>query len=443
MSRFILVRKFVFPICEKFSIAFYFSLSSFCFNAYAEPTKIDSTDGAYLMYSQSKALIIGMSKYKHWEPLHTVPSDVESVRQALLRQGFKESDISVEKDLVGSQLQNRVRSFLVQDVKRDTRLVLYFAGHGWTDGQFTGYLVPADNALEGERGFRDYLLSMSAIGIWSQESLAKHILLVFDSCFSGAVFLTRSNLRPNELFLKDADRPVRQYITSGSATEAVPAQSDFVKKFVEGLDGAADIYKDGIITGNQLGYWLKREVTKLGKQTPQYGTSPLQLYSRGDVLFQTSANAASSTKKIPVYSNSKAKRGAESIGLPDDNSLSYFKGVNVFYYQKIADGNAIKDALDARRIPFVKTRASLPQSLPTNSIACSPDVPIQAIRTLALALHDGGVPIRDISKFRNPSAKPMRLEVLTWAQFDSDGSAREISQPPISRSRLAEWPSCA
>jgi hypothetical protein len=59
------------------------------------------------------------------------------------------------------------------------------------------------------------------------------------------------------------------------------------------------------------------------------------------------------------------------------------------------------------------TRAQLPDKFEVNSIACGPDIPVEALKALAVALIDGGVPIRAIFQFRRPEEKLRRLELLS------------------------------
>jgi len=51
-----------------------------------EPFSVETDKGSIRVYEQSKALIIGSSKYrdKSWPALTTVPDDVASVEQALI-----------------------------------------------------------------------------------------------------------------------------------------------------------------------------------------------------------------------------------------------------------------------------------------------------------------------------------------------------------------------
>lgn len=385
----------------------------------ADQLEVNTNAGTKRIYTSSQALIIGNSTYRSWEKLDTVPAEVTLLKDALVRQGLKESDIQLEPNLGGDSLGAKIRSFLYKDVPYDTRLIVFYAGHGWTDSDFTGFLVPTDNASPGKATFKDKLVSMEDIVNWSYKSKAKHILFIFDSCFSGAVFLTRSNLLPSSLYIADADRDVRQFITSGSATDEVPAKSDFVKKLVEGLDGAADIYKDGIVTGNELGYWIKASISTLGKQTPQYGSAPLSRYRGGDTLFVIPTTTKPSTNAIQVaYAapNARGTRGANArfIGTPDDKSMAAFEGIAVYYYQKSADGEAVWKGMEQKKLPFVRTRASLPQEYKANAIACGPDTPADAIKLLAKTLIESGVKLQVITPFqRDAHLKNHRLEVLT------------------------------
>jgi hypothetical protein len=80
--------------------------------------------------------------------------------------------------------------------------------------------------------------------------------------------------------------PVRQFITAGSAGEAVPANSVFTPAFIDGLaHGLADLDKDGYITGTELGVYLQGRVPLHVKQTPQFGKINDYELSRGDFVF--------------------------------------------------------------------------------------------------------------------------------------------------------------
>jgi hypothetical protein len=83
-----------------------------------------------------------------------------------------------------------------------------------------------------------------------------------------------------------AKLPVRQFITAGSADEMVPAQSVFTPAFIDALRyGLGDLYKDGYVTGEELGLYLKSKVPQHTDQTPQYGKIKDYKLARGDFVF--------------------------------------------------------------------------------------------------------------------------------------------------------------
>lgn len=71
-----------------------------------------------------------------------------------------------------------------------------------------------------------------------------------DEATHYAVNLAREQMR----------KPVRYYITAGGATETVPADSPFATLVLKALDGAADFWKDGFISAEELGLYLQRTV---------------------------------------------------------------------------------------------------------------------------------------------------------------------------------------
>jgi hypothetical protein len=114
---------------------------------------------------------------------------------------------------------------------------------------------------------------------------SKHVIMLFDSCFSGSLFsLVRSI--PDNITAKSA-LPVRQYITAGTENEQVPDKSMFKRSFLIGLDGDADLTGDGYITGSELGLYLSEKVVNYtkGNQHPQYGKINNPELDRGDFIF--------------------------------------------------------------------------------------------------------------------------------------------------------------
>jgi len=114
---------------------------------------------------------------------------------------------------------------------------------------------------------------------------SKHVLMLFDSCFSGSLFnLVRST--PKNISEKSI-QPVRQYITAGKHDEVVSDTSMFKRCLLIGLDGDADLTGDGYITGSELGIYLNENVINYtrGLQHPQYGKINNPDLDKGDFIF--------------------------------------------------------------------------------------------------------------------------------------------------------------
>lgn len=247
------------------------------------------------LYRESHALLIGESRYTAgWPDLTAVPGELEKVEDMLQAQGFR---VVKHLDLEGGDLRKAITDFIGRyGFAKDNRLLIYFAGHGHTlergYGQEMGYVVPSDapDPRQDRTGFLRKAVSMSQVLTWAREIEAKHVLFLFDSCFSGSVFAARDLPEVPPHISDLTAEPVRQFITAGKADQTVPAQSVFAPAFVDAIGHRlADLDKDGYVTGTELGMYLQRKVPQFARQTPQnpqYGKMPDYVLSRGDFVFQ-------------------------------------------------------------------------------------------------------------------------------------------------------------
>src|SRR5215475_13634063 len=192
------------------------------------------------LYEGSYALVIGAVNYQNWRRLPGVAADLEAVTGILQKHGFK-----VEKmlDPTRESFDHAIRKFISDyGQSPNNRLLIYFAGHGHTlttiDGRSLGYIVPID-APRGENArFKEFGVSMDEIAeVYAKQIESKHVLFVFDSCFSGSVFATRGAGAIPPAIARNIAEPVRQFITAGSEQEVVPDRSIFRDYFVNGLEG--------------------------------------------------------------------------------------------------------------------------------------------------------------------------------------------------------------
>jgi formylglycine-generating enzyme required for sulfatase activity len=242
------------------------------------------------LYKGSYALVIGASDYQYWPKLPGVKEDVAAVKTELEKRGFQ---VTIVTNPNQDALKNAFDAFIQRyGLEPDYRLLIYFAGHGHTmeqsyGGQM-GYIIPTD-APRPERdrsGFLTKAMAMQQIEVYATRIQSKHVLFLFDSCFSGSVF-SLSRAVPQHISDKTKE-PVRQFITAGSAKEEVPDVSVFRRQFVAALQGEGDTNRDGYITGTELGEFLYTQVTNYsrGTQHPQYGKLRHPELDKGDFVFR-------------------------------------------------------------------------------------------------------------------------------------------------------------
>ena len=183
--------------------------------------------------------------------------------------------------------------------------LIWFAGHGHTLEEVNrkmGYIVGVDGSLPDEtnsvavRAFKKTAVELSGIG---NKTLtyrnARHVLFVFDSCFSGLAARGTKKSEPSYIQAKLSGR-ARQYITAGNDEQLVNDQSPLRAFFIKAIqDGAADTnVRDGYVTFSELSGYLYNEVIRLTHdpsngllpQDPQSGEFPDPDLNDGDFVFE-------------------------------------------------------------------------------------------------------------------------------------------------------------
>jgi hypothetical protein len=247
------------------------------------------------LYKDYHALVIGISDYEKWPKLPNAVLDAKEVASKLEELGF---NVKVVLN-PGSREMKAVLGEMVYEMgtEENRALLLYYAGHGETetlaDQTKLGYIVPKDCPLlkQDPMGFANHAISMKDIESISMRIKAKHVIMLFDSCFSGSLF-TLVRAVPDHITEKSA-LPVRQYITAGSEDEQVPDRSMFKRAFLIGLEGDADLTGDGYVTGTELGMYLSDKVVTYThrSQHPQYGKINNPDLDRGDFVFVVSGKS--------------------------------------------------------------------------------------------------------------------------------------------------------
>nr|VFJ42546.1 MAG: Formylglycine-generating enzyme, required for sulfatase activity, contains SUMF1/FGE domain [Candidatus Kentron sp. DK] len=265
--------------------------ASYSLSLAAEDTKgaaIRLGDGQELFrYGKSYALLVGVSRYRHWSSLDQIPRELDRVEEMLTAQGFA---ITRVDDPDSDRLRAAFRRFVNDHgLDPENRLLFFFSGHGHTrDNGNKGYLVPVDapNPNRDEKGFVRKAFAMVDVLALARRIESRHAIFLFDSCFSGTVFKQKALPRQKTAITRSMAGKVRQFITAGAAGEEVPARSTFTPAFVDAIaEGKADLYPDGYVTGTELGFYLQSEVPRYVRQSPQFGKIRDYELSRGDFVF--------------------------------------------------------------------------------------------------------------------------------------------------------------
>ncbi len=226
-------------------------------------------------YKKSFALLVGVWDYQYWRKFsrENIEGDLEKLKTALEKQAF---EVDTVLNPTSTELRGTLENFRVsKGLDRDFRLLILFSGHGYSRGNFTkGYIVPRDAPLPREnlKGFLAKAVDMIQLRALAQRIEARHVLFLFDSCFSGTIFRTKSEPVP-EAIEEEMTHLARQFITAGKARQMVPEKSVFMPALIRGIGGKADIIPDRFITGVELFLYIQDQVKKSPvEQHPQYGS---------------------------------------------------------------------------------------------------------------------------------------------------------------------------
>jgi len=294
------------------SLSFALWIMALCFTpsgfAVNRGLKIDTANGPLDFYNDYHAIVIGVSDYEYWPKIPNAIEDAKEVSHKLLSMGY---NVKLITDPDSAELNLILTRIAWDKGKEENRaLLVYFAGHGDTvglaDGSRLGYIIPKDCPLYSADPytFDTKAISMKTLEMLALKIKSRHVLMMFDACFSGSIFgLTRA--APSEIS-NTSVLPVRQFITSGDANEQVPDRSMFKICFLQALDGFADYNKDGYLTGSELGMYLQTNVIQYtkGQQHPQYGKINNPLLDKGDFVFEMDVKSAT---KIPEEKAQNAK----------------------------------------------------------------------------------------------------------------------------------------
>lgn len=131
------------------------------------------------------ALVVGVEKYKSLPPAEFAERDAQAVRRHLLALGYPERNVVylTGPDASRTGIEKYVETWLPLNVKPDSRVFVYFSGHGAPDAVTSqAYLVPWDGDA---RFLKDTGYPIKRLYEKLGRLPAKQVVLAMDACFSG------------------------------------------------------------------------------------------------------------------------------------------------------------------------------------------------------------------------------------------------------------------
>ena len=175
-------------------------------------------------------VIIGINAYEEWTPLWGPVRDAEELRDVLIERYHIDEVLELyDAEATRADILELFQD-LVEELKSDDSLIIYYAGHGhYDETSDSGFWIPSDGGsdLNEQRNW----IANNQIRGFVRNMKARHILLIADACFAGD-FLDISRGAQKELEIDDEyfkrayKRIARQVLTSGSL-ETVPDNSSF------------------------------------------------------------------------------------------------------------------------------------------------------------------------------------------------------------------------
>jgi TPR repeat protein len=243
-------------------------------------------------FGRFHALIIGNDNYQNLSNLSTARNDARAVEEILrTKYGFKTQLLLDADRYTMLSTLNRLREGLTDD----DNLLIYYAGHGELDDvNLRGHWLPVDAEPDSTANWISNVVITDILNVM----VAKHVLVVADSCYSGA--MTRSSIARLQTGMSP-DAQIKWYkvmsktraravLTSGGLEPVLDVgageHSVFAKAFLDVLDE-----NDGILEGfrlyREVQDRVKRATATLNiDQNPQYAPIKFAGHETGEFLFK-------------------------------------------------------------------------------------------------------------------------------------------------------------
>ncbi len=274
-----------------------------------------------------RALTIGINRYNAdegtgWQTLQTARSDAEALSRTLRDSyGFQ-----VQTLLDGKATRGAIMSTLDElatESGEDDAVLVYFAGHGFYDEKLKeGYWIPADarRSVNGRTAKEDWLWNSTLTHLFGAAN-ARHVLVLADACYSGALFRGDEPLAArggNRNWYERAFAKRSRYLITSGGLEPVldsgSGHSIFAQQVLNYLaHGERDIF-----SANDLGIYLRENVARMTSQMVQMGPLPVSEHAGGEFVFVRRSAGSPAMLLAPATTDASAAstaRGPDEVGV--------------------------------------------------------------------------------------------------------------------------------
>jgi len=233
------------------------------------------------------AVVIGAGRYQNAAipSLRYTVADAEAVYRTLIGPGgFPKDHVMLltdtsERKPTLRNIRYALGTFLARSARKHDTVVIFFAGHGAPEADLRGaerdglakYLIPVDADPD---DLYSTALPMDEIKTIFERIEAERVVAFLDACYSGAAGgRTFASLKTratsvDDLFLERLTRSKGRAIITASRPAEVSVELGelghgiFTYYLVQGLAGAADANRDGIVSLQELYDYLEQQVTQ-------------------------------------------------------------------------------------------------------------------------------------------------------------------------------------
>jgi hypothetical protein len=253
----------------------------------------------------SYAIVVGIEQYREKLPkADFAVQDANAVREYLTKTlGYPEENVVVRTNdrATKNDMEKYFGQWLKNHVEPGGSVFIYYSGHGAPNPK-TGeaFLVPYD----GDPAYvNDTAFPLKKLYESLEQLPAKEIVVVLDSCFSGAGgrSVLAKGARPMGFSVENSmTAKGKTVVLAASSGEQISGTYDekghglLTYYFLKGLQGEADSDSDGAVTMTEMFEYVKPKVERVARkdynndQTPQLMADPARLKHGGATLIEKS-----------------------------------------------------------------------------------------------------------------------------------------------------------